>query len=120
MGTTSTTTTATMSQEVKQRSGIAAGLNAGQSHSPPAEAESLAHERSPQQEDRIRQGRREGGFRPCTIRAPCDRTAPQQQGQAREEAGEEETRHIRPWQEKGRRDDQGHRRVQEGWPLSLR
>lgn len=87
-----------MPQEVKQRSGIATGLNAGhvrlpppsgchraakwsksgtrkrtvglthcdtESHSPPAEAESLAHERSPEQEDRIRQGRREGGFRVC-------------------------------------------------------
>merc|ERR1712183_498607 len=34
MGTTSTTTTATMPQEVKQRSGIAAGLNAGHKVTP--------------------------------------------------------------------------------------
>merc|ERR1712072_616231 len=41
-----------------------------ESPSPPAEAESLAHERPPEQEDRIRQGRREGGFRVCVALPP--------------------------------------------------
>jgi hypothetical protein len=111
-----------------------------ESHRPPAEAACLAHQGPLEQEDRIRQGRREGGcwvrrhqdtirdlrqqdtngrvFQPRPLRAPRHRTPPQQQGQARPQARQEEARHIRPCEEKGGRDDQGHRREQEGRSLS--
>jgi len=104
-----------------------------ESHPPPAQAAHLAHEGSLEQEDSVCQGYREGGCRvrshpphhtrtrapeaskltplgyiqPRTVRAPRDRTPPQQQGQARAQACEEAARHIRACEEKGGRDDQG-------------
>lgn len=56
---------------------------------------------------------------PRPLRASRYRTPPQLQGQARAQAREEEARHLRPWQEKGRRDDPRHRREQACWPLSV-
>lgn len=72
-------------------------------------------------------------FRPCNtarnssltmrlqtrpLRTPCHRTSAQQQGQARPQAGQEAVGHLRPCEEKGGRDDQGHCGEQEGGSLS--
>lgn len=78
------------SQETTQYNGMLTEVPFTESHPSPGQASRVPHQGSLEQEDRLRPRRRQGGLRSCPIRAPCHRTSAQLQGQARQEARQEE------------------------------
>merc|ERR1712072_1046295 len=97
MGAAHTTPTVKMPKEVKQKSGIAVGLNKGHKVTPYQPKPKISRTKG-----RLTKPRhRPRCLRSCTLRAPRHRIVEEQQGQACAQAGEEATWFVWTCEEKG-------------------